>query len=1020
MNRSGSPTLNSHDGNGDATHPSAVEPGHEPTDVGPLDLRPPARGPGDIAGKLRKAHVFASLLGKSLEPIKIDRFTLLEPIGAGGMGEIYAAYDERLDRRVAIKLVRSDLEVSVRADDRLLREAQTLARLSHPNVVQVYEAGTFRGRVFIAMEFINGRTLQKWLASRGTLPSRARQREVLRMLLAAGRGLEAAHRAGLVHRDFKPDNVLVGDEGRPRVVDFGLARLVLDGFHHAPTLSFNSSGTDHPAGSSGPSTTGDSVSRLKAATPLTGRGQIMGTPRYMSPEQIRGEPADSRSDQFSFCVTLYEALYQELPFAGETLDELKDAMQKGCIAEPGRGANVPAPIRKALLRGLAVDPAQRFPDMGALLAALEQWPARRRQRWLLGLAGAALIGGGTAMYSAAAHDAPGPCARATEPMDGLWSPERRAALAEVFARTDLPYARASWAHVEQQLDGYAAAWKRQSIDACEATQVRHVQSELLLDRRMLCLERGSRRLAALLEGLAQADAAAVERAASATAELPSVDICGHTESLLSGVDRPAPGQAATVAAIRDRLAAARTRMLLGGGEALRVAREQLVVAQGLDYRPVHAEALFHAGYILVHRDDAQEIAEGERLLEQASNMAEGERHDPIVAEARNALVLSAYRSQPDRERGYVWSERALAAVRRLGDPPGLRAAALQNLGALYFKDNKFDEAHEHMRRALALLEGDAHVSAIVRAQHLHFLARTVRYLGKHDEARALCERALGLLRSALGDQHPRVVELHFELAALHLARGELEPARATLETVLAVHRQGVGESHVLTGKTHLELAEIHRRRGDVERAREHAAQGLAIYERVHGPDHLKLADTHVRLGAIEYRAGRFADSLVAYERALAIQSRHRPPTDFDAGFTHANMAEAMVALGQPGKALASLELAETILAPHFAAMPEIEAALLGLRGRALLDRGESHRAVAALEAAVRRFDALPGDGMAMERADAYWALARALGPPSERTSALARDALAIYRAQGDAVVTPRDTVARWLEDSSHR
>jgi tetratricopeptide (TPR) repeat protein/tRNA A-37 threonylcarbamoyl transferase component Bud32 len=1017
MNWSGTRTQDSCDDGCDATDVSAAEPGHESTDVGAIELRPPVRGPGDVAGKLRKARVFASLLGKSFEPIKIDRFTLLEPIGAGGMGEIYAAYDERLDRRVAIKLVRSDLETSVRADDRLLREAQTLARLSHPNVVQVYESGIFRGRVFIAMEFIRGGTLQKWLASRRAPASEARQREVLRMVLAAGRGLEAAHRAGLIHRDFKPENVLVGDEGRPRVVDFGLARLQLDALHQDHSLSVDSPDTDADS-SPGQITTRDSVSRFKAAVPFTRPGQIVGTPRYMSPEQMRGEPADSRSDQFSFCVTLYEALYQELPFAGDTLDALKNSMQKGRIAEPARGANVPAPIRKALLRGLSIDPADRFPDMGALLSALEQWPAQGRQRWLLGLASAALIAGGTGMYLAAIPDDPDPCARATERIDALWSPEQRAALAEAFARTDLPYAKASWAYVEQQLDSYATAWKRQSVDACEATQVRHVQSESLMDRRMFCLERGSRHLAALLDEFAQADAAAVERAASATAELPSVDLCGHTESLLSSVDPPAPGQAATVAAIRDRLAEARTRMLLGRDDALRTARDQLALAEGLDYPPVHAEALFHTGYILVRRDDAGEIAEGERLLEQASNMAESERHDTVVAEARNALVLSAHRNHPDRERGYRWSERALAAVGRLGDPPGLRAVALQNLGALYFKDNKFTESEEHMRRALALLEGDAHVSAIVRAQNLHFLARTLRYLGKHDEARALCERALALLGSAVGDQHPRVLELGFELAVLHLVRGELEAARATLETVLANHRQGMGEGHVLTGKAHLELAEIHRRRGDLERAREHAAQGLAIYERVHGPDHLKLADTQVRLGAIEYRAGRSAEALAAYQRALAIQSRHRPPTDFDIGFTHANIAEAMVALGRPGEALASLELAETILAPHFAAMPEIEAALLGLRGQALLYKGERRQAVAALEAAVRRFDALPGDAMAMERADAYWALARALGRPSERTRALARDALAIYRSQGDAVAAPRDAVARWLRASN--
>src|SRR5262249_50800759 len=188
------------------------------------DPRPPAP---PNASSLRKAQVRAALFHRS-EPIRIGRFILLEPLGAGAMGEIYAAYDERLERKVALKLVRSGSRLTAHADERLLRQAQTLAQVSHPNAVQIYEAGTYNGRLFIAMELVRGKTLTSWLRDARQLPRAVRRREILRQFIAAGRGLEAAHAAGVAHRDFKPDNVLVGDDGRVRVVDFGLARALGD------------------------------------------------------------------------------------------------------------------------------------------------------------------------------------------------------------------------------------------------------------------------------------------------------------------------------------------------------------------------------------------------------------------------------------------------------------------------------------------------------------------------------------------------------------------------------------------------------------------------------------------------------------------------------------------------------------------------------------------------------------------------------------------------------------------------
>lgn len=286
------------------------------------------------------------------QPPRIGRYILLRAIGEGGMGVVYAAYDEELDRKVAVKI----LHPSRRGDDqlrsRILREAQALARVSSPGVVHVYQVGETGGQIYIAMEFVNGTTLSKWQAE----PGRSWQ-EILRMYSAAGRGLLSAHEAGLVHRDFKPDNVLIGKDGWPRVADFGLARV---------QTGQTGSSTDHSA-----ITVIKEAELAKPPLPnLTKTGVAMGTPLYMSPEQHQGEPVDSRSDQFSFCVALYEALYGQMPFAANTMQSLYFNVVSGRILPRPADSHVPTIIHEAILRGLATKPDQRFPSMSELLAAL--------------------------------------------------------------------------------------------------------------------------------------------------------------------------------------------------------------------------------------------------------------------------------------------------------------------------------------------------------------------------------------------------------------------------------------------------------------------------------------------------------------------------------------------------------------------------------------------------------------------------------------------------------------------------
>ena len=287
-----------------------------------------------------------------LEAKQVGHFAILRRLGEGGMGVVYAAYDERLERRVAVKLLHATDHA------RLLREAQALARLSHPNVVQIYEIGESHGQIFVAMEHVEGPTLAAWLA--------AEPRDVaaiFEVFLQAGRGLLAAHESGLVHRDFKPGNVIVGVDGRTRVLDFGLARAgdsLSDGAIPRP---------------SGPL---PEISLL--SSPLTRTGVLLGTPAYMSSEQHQGAPVDARSDQFSFCAALFEALYGERPFAGTSQLALLVAVRKRQFTPVPRDSKVPRKLLRVLERGLASLPAERWPDMAALLAALA--PERGRTRGL--------------------------------------------------------------------------------------------------------------------------------------------------------------------------------------------------------------------------------------------------------------------------------------------------------------------------------------------------------------------------------------------------------------------------------------------------------------------------------------------------------------------------------------------------------------------------------------------------------------------------------------------------------------
>ncbi|MBX7083018.1 MAG: serine/threonine protein kinase, partial [Nannocystaceae bacterium] len=308
---------------------------------------------------------------------RFDRYLLLRALGHGGMGVVFLAHDPRLDRHVALKLLHEQAhEHELRADARarLLREARALARLAHPNVVPVFDVGVAHDRAFVAMEYVDGCTLSAWLRRRGRSVA-----EILRVFVDAGRGLEAAHALGIVHRDFKPDNVLIGREGadeRARVVDFGLARA---------GESTSSSSVGHVGEPSGPS----SIDAAPGDDAITRVGVVLGTPAYMAPEQHRGLPLSPATDQYAFCVALFEALTGTRPFVADSGARLLRLKLGGAPPWPASARAIPSWLRRVVATGLQPEPASRHASMAVLVAALLRGPARARLRPLLATAAGA-------------------------------------------------------------------------------------------------------------------------------------------------------------------------------------------------------------------------------------------------------------------------------------------------------------------------------------------------------------------------------------------------------------------------------------------------------------------------------------------------------------------------------------------------------------------------------------------------------------------------------------------------------
>ncbi|HEX6839174.1 MAG TPA: serine/threonine-protein kinase, partial [Polyangia bacterium] len=528
---------------------------------------------------------------------RIGRYVLISSIGQGGMGVVFLAYDPELDRKVALKLLKIG-KLGTTGKARLLREAQALARLSNPNVVPVYDVGTVEGQAFVAMEYVEGQTLKRWLKTPRPW------RDVVAVMRDAGRGLAAAHAAGLVHRDFKPDNVLIGADGRVRVVDFGLAREVED-------LS-NPSGVtpaDRPDGrpireQRVPKriSTGGSGSRDEhhSLSQVTRADQIIGTPAYMAPEQIANGACDDRADQFSFGVTFYEALYRQRPYdvtdtidgdALMTIADKRKSPARSVAVEPPRHTDVPGWVQRIVMRALSHDPIHRFPSMAALLAALDKDPAVTRRRVATATAMIVVLGLGAVGFVRGQAAKRRLCEGAQDEVRKAWSPDARERVRLAFAKTNLSYAELASSTLARLLDQYAVDWSNQYKDACEATRVRGEVSEEVLDLRMACLGDRLKELSALASVMEHPDNDTVQEAPRAARNLTPVAECADVAALKTETPRPRdPLQARRVDELRQKLAEMQAQHAVGKNlEALKIGEPLLLDARAVGWQPLVAE-----------------------------------------------------------------------------------------------------------------------------------------------------------------------------------------------------------------------------------------------------------------------------------------------------------------------------------------------------------------------------------------------------------------------------------------------
>ncbi|MCH9684414.1 MAG: serine/threonine-protein kinase [Deltaproteobacteria bacterium] len=923
----------------------------------------------------------------------VDRYTVLSTLGRGASGVVVAAFDPKLDRKVALKFLYR--EVAGDADHaRLKREAQALARLTHPNVIRVHDVGTYQGRVFMATELVEGSDLATWRET-----SKPSWREVVRVMLAAGEGLAAAHSAGLVHRDFKPRNVLVGHDGRPRVTDFGQAR----GYEEAhpsdrertlsETNQLQGSDLDHPV----------------LDTTLTRSGALVGTPAYMSPEALQGAPPDPRADQFGFCVSLYEMLWGRRPFLGNTMASLAIAIENGQIEAPPALPRVPRGLRAALWKGLSVDSELRHPSMRALLRAMRRaiyWP--RRVAWVVLPATVATATAVVAWPSIPLTE--DYCAQHERRLERAWGPAQQDQIEDAFVATGLGYAPQTWTRVRAHVDGVAQTWLTAQHETCEALAAGEA-----VDDRMLCLHRRYQELHSLVGVLSQADDKVVQHAVEAARALELDAACDEERRSTMPADPEARRQRERIDAVISQ-----ARVALNAGrrsEALDAARAAVALAEGTGQRWSEAEAKLALALALDDDGDPKPV---EAALDAAYTAALAAKHDVVVAEAAMGVAGSVARrgefTEADR-----WLDLAQVAVERSNDGTNQLESTLENTrGRVAHHHGDFAGGLTHFRASLALDEDHGRGDDPTHGGVLLNIGLSLANLGRYDESLEALEDALAREQYNYGEGHPRVVRVLNTMCHVRGYAGQIEAALQACNQGITYVRANGGERSPQLVHLHTNLGVVLFRAGRLAETETAYTQALRLGEEIYGNADPLVGNLLNNLGVLYVEMGEHGKAQEIYGRAMVLfegvfGSEH--PTT---GILRTNLAMAFANDGKLDEAehlvLESIAVLERTLGKDHVDMALSLAELARIHER----RGQLPEAVPLFERAIELREAAGGEPL--ELADSKYGLGLVVWELGERARAraLLTQARTLYDQSGGEWSKRVEELDQWLSEHPQR
>ena len=783
---------------------------------------------------------------------RVADYIVLHRIGAGGMGVVHAAYDPHLDRKIALKVLKSGFEAEdfAVARARMIAEGRALARLAHPNVVTVHDVGSVGDEVYIAMELVDGRTLTQW---RHEAPRT--WEETVAVFLEIADGLAAVHEVGLVHRDVKPDNVLIDKHGRARVTDFGLARPNRDAPRSLEAVEQVV-------------VEGAEQERID----LTQTGARLGTPAYMAREQLKGNPASAQSDQFAFCVAFWECLYGDRPFWGDTWVSLVVAVTSGTVREPpvpADGRAVPGWLRRIVERGLRPEPAERWPSMRELQAAIAAGdPHRRRRRAWAALGGAVVLGGGLAVFlvvdAAQRERAEAACVQSGAEIADAWNADARARVEAAFSAVGVADGAATGREIANALDAWAAEWTEQRTDVCRSA----TDDPELASRSTDCLEQARGGFEALARTFEEADRVVVVRAKRSAEGLHDLATCRDERRLRSLPPLPDdPSVRADVQALFEELSATLVQEHTGRwDEGLEVSRAVLTRAVATEHLPLTAVAHYRVAVFLEKKGEYE--AATEEWVASFHDAALG-GHDQLAAEAASALAFCEGYQLARHDAGIRWAELSGVYLERLQLGHTLtEATRLDVLAVLLEQKGEFDESIDTHRRALEIRRENVGPDHHSIGYGLANLAGVLEANGEREQARDMLLEAKRIFEASFGPDNPTTAHVLHNLGNVQVDLGAYEEAEVLLRRAAEIWTASVGAEHPDVGDVHNSLADLLRAQGRYEEAAQMHERALAIHQAALAKDHPTVAQTATELGQVLVLLGRLDEAEARFQLAV--------------------------------------------------------------------------------------------------------------------------------------------------------